>query len=261
MEVLNPDMICYLASFLDASDIVNVSSTCKPLRSLLFENNKLWRFHFMQRFPDMPTNGIREYDLDWRFLATNKSLEAVECRLQGFHLCKRLDASVRSKEYLAFFCKVTTNGGILILKGELVQPDIWKDSVQINFTHSNRASFLYWVGENGVFSTADFYAVDRMSLTNQQALPIRNAVFKKTILSRSQYKQVGQIAYNDANYFDVSNQLDYNFATAHSIMRGTEVKFGSNTKSVVRPEVAVYCLTGVEGRVSLNALFETFCAH
>lgn len=261
MEVLNPDMICYLASFLDASDIVNVSSTCKPLRSLLYENNKLWRFHFMHRFPDMLIDGIREYDLDWRWLATNKSQEAVKCRLQGFHLCKRLDASVRSKEYLAFFCKVTTNGDIIILKGELVKPDTWQDAVQIHFTHPNRASFLYWVGENGVFSTADFYAVDRMSLTNQQALPIRNATLKKTILSRSQYKQVGEIAYGDSNHFDVSNQLDYNFATAHSSMRVNEAKFGSNTRSVVRPEVAVYCLTEIQGRVSRNALFETFCAH
>lgn len=260
MEVLSPDMFRLLSTFLAAQDLLRVSATCKSLRAQIFENNKLWRFHFLQRFPDTPASGVSEYDLDWRYLSLSKAPVAVDHCIRGFFLSKRLAAPIQNRQYLGFFCRVTTGNRIMILKGELVHSEQWADNTRITFKHTTQKSFLLWHGENGIQSHLYFYAVDRLNLNNQEELPIRHTKFRKTLLGRLQYQQVGQVAYNDPNYYDNSDQVNYNFDTAHSAMRmGGEGSFGSNTKMRVYPNVNIDCVTELNCEVSQFALFLQFC--
>lgn len=272
--VFCPDIVRLLATLLDARDVLHVGMTCKMLQREILDNDGLWYFLVLHRFPSVPLSTFRAaselHRGEWKSLAFCSSDLLVKQKLQLAHLLSRLEAPPANRNYLRFFCRISTAG---IGRREVSYPDVIltmdgeptiKHNLSMSATFAHKAgSILYWSGENEIKSSVAIYAVDRQKpgvTTNFEHIVV---IPKYSTLSKSQYELIGKTAHGDATYYlDGTATTSYNYSTEHGGFRSGQEKYGfaSNSSSRERPSVRVHCWTSVEVHLDLEECYKMFCS-
>jgi hypothetical protein len=136
--------------------------------------------------------------------------------------------------------------------------------VEMLFQHKQDLQFLYFHGEGGVHSQLEMYAVDKTK--NPHVVEIPSLIHRevglspcksKTLLSKSQYQQVGELLHQDKNYYEQEGDgFRYNYATGHSVMRNGGARSGvaSCGKSYNKPNIRVTTHSAATMRYPLQTL-------
>jgi len=238
---LTPDIVCFISSFLDVTDVLNLELVCKTLRQKL-NTPEFWRLFVSGKFPDVPLRGIKTQDVNWKDMAMKNSEDFIRRRLQSQHLVYRLAAPQNQRDFLRFFCRITTKGrkkfedlAGRVQEKEVCVPDItlccsqalkqlprnvnqyWVDMV---FAHPKQQSFLFWQGYSGISSTIELYAIDhqvpgyRVPLFDEDWVDGEDEDesfgvhfvwspyrLEETLIGKSQYEEIGRVAHNDTKFF------------------------------------------------------------
>lgn len=105
---LSSDIIRYLAVLLNPKDLLHVGMTCKKFKREIYYNVKLWKHHVISRYlGNINTIGIGEHDFNWKHLAFS-SPKNVQAKIKAFHLHQRLSTKPEDKNFLRFYCKIST---------------------------------------------------------------------------------------------------------------------------------------------------------
>lgn len=104
----NKDVLRYLSLWLEPKDICHLGMTCKLLKEKVLENRRLWRYYLVSKFNDIPTENIKDEEVDWKGLSFIQDGGLVRHKLQLFHLVQRLSVTQKDLNYLGLFCKITT---------------------------------------------------------------------------------------------------------------------------------------------------------
>jgi hypothetical protein len=249
------DVIRFISGFLSVVDIINVGKTCKYLYGQILDRDEIWFDWIITNWPDdkpLLYTGLRN-TVEWkRVLFEHETLSKLAIHLAKVHLRIRFQEPPSSKKYFQLFYEVKSSDKRVptkILSAVEINED--DDMLHMRFTHKD-GSLIYWLGEGDIQSTADIYLVDRSSpqvkIYMRGSFGYSNHEPKFSLLSKKQYKEIGEILHNDPNYYGGESSTSYNYATGHGYHRSGMAPsgFGSNSKSYDAPNVLANCLVHVD---------------
>lgn len=295
-----PDILRYIFGFLDAIDILHLGMTCHIFEQMILLDTKIWKYYVAAHSPVSLTYIWDSDDVDWKELAFIP--QQLTIRIQHAVLSNRLTTTPKDKDFLSFYLRIRTTARvipgvressfelptqILTLSGtiqlgnknvekatQLSHALEWLADEPIVNTHfpynicwfvfktKTNTSVLFWEGESNIYSEYDVYAVDRLRGGQPIPLPIVKYIPQQTLLSKSQYEEIGQIAHHDKSFYTdtTTSSSSYNLSTAHGIFRnGTSdrYRFGSNSKTTAfdRPHVEVECWASITCVTRLSSLW------
>lgn len=102
--------------------------------------------------------------------------------------------------------------------------------------------------------------MDRKKLGAMTPMECLSILSKQTILSKTQYKEIGRIAHEDENFYSGDVCRTYNYDTGHSRFRdmgsmASRNGFGSSTSTFEAPPVQVSCYTELRCLFDLDTLY------
>jgi len=271
---LSRDAIICIIPHLDANDLINVGVTCWDMRIKVLDNQHIWYnwviIHWDTNY--LPAyHGLNVEDANWKVLALMHPMMR-ERELCKIHIRKRFEAPMSMKSCLRFFCEIKTNDGrvaTIILTGNEIDYETFKK----NYPRANlkndgslwfeylpkESSVLVWLGEGGIHSEYNFYAVDRLEV--QPKVQMSNTWVSPhyvernySLLSKKNYRDIGQLLHNDPQYYEarattdfLSSKSQYNWSTGHSYHRSGNAPtgFASSTNNVEMPYVAAKSITKI----------------
>jgi hypothetical protein len=269
MSTIPLDIIKYLAEFLSVVDIINVGLTCRDLHSKILDRDDIWFTYIITNWPiTIPPayHGLR-HTIEWkRLMFEYKTRMKIATQLMKVHIRQRFEIPQSSKQYFRLFYEVKSSDPRVptkILNGvEIKEED---SALHMRFTHKD-GSIIFWRGEGDIQSNDDIYLVDRSSPTVKIYIGgsfIYSYYERHTsLLSKKQYREIGQLLYNDPNYYGGESSISYNHSTEHGYHRaGAPTGFGSNTKSHNMPTISAKCLTHVDVTYNTIELYRAMIAE
>lgn len=276
---LSRDVVLCIIPHLDVQDILNVSLGNWTLYGQLFLNETVWHQYVIRTAADLSWKGIKFGDISWKELVRmvrtkippklrkTKTRIQLSIELRKIHLRKRLEAPQSSKDYLQPFLKIFTNSSIpeIIIPGKEYYDELSDNGIAFSFAPRNGSTFLVWIGEGNNYSKGLHYWIDRRSILNLyiefkgKKVELSRKEYYST-LSKKDYSTVGQLLYNNPNFYEGTSSSKYNWDTSHGYHRSGNAPsgMGSSTREIDKPNLSIKCIKNIVVTYSINALYQIF---
>lgn len=194
-------------------DLVHLSMTCKHLYSML-DNELRWQ-EWALREPSFPQDYVGAValfnDIEWKRIAHMcHDTAKTKMELMWAEAQYRLALPMGKPGALTFQIAVHTShgGGTRIL----TECKWTLNNVHVKLTCKPKdgRSFLFFQGQDGVESRAEAYLIDRTVTGNKRMLETVDVLPQKTLLSSSDYEQIGLICKGDKRAYAGEKVLEHN---------------------------------------------------
>lgn len=247
-----------VSRFLSFSDLLYLSLTCKHLYKML-DNELRWR-EWALREPSFPQDYVGAValfdDIEWKRIAHMcHDTDKTKRELMWAEAQYRLALPMGKPGALTFQIAVHTSHGV---QTRILTECKWElNNVHVKLTCSPKdgRSFLFFQGQDGVYSRAEAYFIDRTAPGNKRVCDNVMILPRKTMLSSSDYEQIGLVCKGDKQAYQGEKVLEHNKTYYHGEFGvSRSARLGQVATKTVYPPVSVTACVSMGVSMRLEAL-------